>query len=85
MPVFDGVSSLRVSADIADGGRLTVRVLDGQKRVIAESAPLLSTVSDADVHWLDDSALSTIAPQKSRLQFAFADAIVYSFSLNLEG
>ncbi len=80
-PVFDGKASLRVSADIANGGKLVVRVLGEANQVLAESEPLTSTVSDADVRWLDDNALDGIRAKRARLQFAFHEATVYSFSL----
>jgi hypothetical protein len=84
-PVFDGKARLRVSADIADGGKLVVRVLDEEKQVLAESEPLASTVSDAVVRWLDDTALGAIGEKRARLQFAFQKATVYSFSLKVPG
>ncbi len=80
-PVFDGKAQLRVSADIADGGQLVVRVLGEEKQVLAESEPLVSTVSDADVRWRDNSALDAIKTKRARLQFAFQEATVYSFTL----
>ncbi|MCY3620473.1 MAG: hypothetical protein OXH68_02020 [Gammaproteobacteria bacterium] len=83
-PVLDANVGLRVSADIADGGKLVVRVLDGEQRVLAESEPLTTTVSDAQVRWLDDSALHASKPKTARLQFAFQDATVYSFSVGSE-
>ena len=79
-PVFDGTTGLRVSADIADGGRLVVRVLGDDKQVMAESRPLAGSVSDADVRWLDDSALDVVNG-RTRLEFAFEKATVYSFSV----
>ncbi|MYD97470.1 MAG: hypothetical protein F4X98_08805 [Gammaproteobacteria bacterium] len=79
-PVFDGTAGLRVSADIADGGRLVVRVLGDNRQVMAESQPLAGSVSDADVRWLDDSALDVVN-SRTRLQFAFEKATVYSFSV----
>lgn len=79
-PVFDGKAPLRVSADIAEGGSLVVRVLGEEKQVLAESHPLASTVSDADVRWLDDSALDAIRTRPARLRFAFQEATVFSFS-----
>ena len=78
-PIFDGKASLRVSADIANGGKLVVRVLGEEKQVLAESQSLASTVSDAEVRWLDDSALAAIRTKRARLQFAFEDATVFSF------
>lgn len=83
-PVFETNARLKVSADIADGGRLVVRVLDAQEQVLAESMPLTTTVSDAVVQWLDDTALDVSQPQMLRLQFALRDATVYSFSLGWE-
>ena len=79
-PVFDGGAPLRVSADIADGGNLVVRVLGDEEQVLAESQPLASTVSDAEVRWHDDSALDAIKTKRARLQFAFQEATVFSFS-----
>jgi len=78
-PVFNGKTRLRVSADIAEGGRLIVRVLDDEKRVLAEGRPLTST--DGDVRWLDDRALTAIEGEGARLQFTFEKATVYSFSV----
>ena len=80
-PIFDGKAPLRVSADIANGGKLVVRVLGEEKQLLAESQPLAGTVSDSDVRWLDDSALDAIKTQRARLQFTFQEATVYSFSV----
>ena len=80
-PILDGKAPLRVSADIAKGGSLVVRVLGEEKQVLAESHPLASKVSDAQVRWLDDSALDAIRTGRARLQFAFQEATVFSFSL----
>ena len=80
-PILDGKAPLRVSADIAKGGSLVVRVLGEEKQVLAESHPLASKVSDAQVRWLDDSALDAIRTGHARLQFAFQEATVFSFSL----
>lgn len=79
-PVFDGKLRLRASADIADRGQVVVRVLGDGGEVLAESEPLTTRVSDAEVRWLDESVLNAI-PSRSRLQFVFQDATVYSFSL----
>ena len=58
-----------------------MRVLGEEKQVLAESHPLASKVSDAQVRWLDDSALDAIRTGRARLQFAFQEATVFSFSL----
>ena len=80
-PVFDTKSTLRVSADIAHGGRLAVRVLGPDEQVLAESEPLTTTVTDGVVRWHDDGPLNASNPEGTRLQFAFQEATVYSFSL----
>lgn len=80
-PVFDGKAQLRVSADVANGGQLVVRVLGEENQVLAESETLTSTVSDADVQWLDNNALDAIKTKRARLEFVFQEATVYSFSL----
>jgi len=81
LPVFDGEVQLQVSADIADGGQLIVRVLGEEKQVVAEGEPLAGTVSDADVQCLNNTAPGAIGAERARLQFVFEKATVYSFSL----
>jgi hypothetical protein len=80
-PVFDGTSSLRVSADIANGGELVVRVLGDENQLLVESEPLTGTISDAKVRWRDEIAISEISANGARLQFLFKEATVYSFAL----
>ena len=58
-----------------------VRVLGEENQVLGESEPLVSTVSDGKVQWLDDSALDLIKTKRARLQFVFENATLYSFSL----
>ena len=77
-PLYDGKAPLRVTADIADGGKLVVRVLGQGSQVLAESQPVMGNVSDAEVRWFDDAA---IKGGWARLQFVFEDATVYSFSV----
>ena len=82
---FDANMPLRVSADISTGGKLVVRVLNGangEREVLAESRPFTTTVSDAVVQWPDESAPA--ASKATRIQFAFRDATVYSFSVGAE-
>ena len=78
--IFDGSAPLRISADIAGGGSLVVRVLGEKKQILAESQPLANAVSDAEVRWRNNSDLDAIKPRRSRLQFAFQEATVFSFS-----
>ena len=76
--VFDTQATLRVSADVAEGGELVVRIVDGEQQVLGESEPITATVSDGVVLWRDDRAPDGSA-RGARLQFAFQDATVYSF------
>ena len=76
---MNGSSSLKVSADIEAGGRLTVQALDASGQVIAESEALTESVTDAGVKWQDDSVLEGI--ETARLQFVFHGATVYSLAL----
>jgi hypothetical protein len=80
-PLFDAIAPLRVSADIANGGELVVRILSEEKQLIAESERLTGTISAEEVRWPDNRALDAIKTKRSRLQFAFKDATVYSFAL----
>lgn len=80
-PLFDGNATLRASVDIAKGGQLVVRVLGEGKRVLAESKPLVSTVSDTEVQWLSGGPLDSIATKQAQLQFVFQKATLYSFSI----
>ena len=84
-PIFNGRAPLQVSADIADGGKLVVRILGEENQVLAESQPLARTVSDARVRWLDESALDEIKTKRTRLQFKFQEATVYSFCVKDRG
>ena len=79
-PVQGDAGTLRVSADIAHGGEVVVRVLGPDEQVLAASRPLVHTVSDGIVGWLDDrTPIATEA--EYRLQFTFRKATVYSFSM----
>ena len=76
--VFDTQATLRVSADVAEGGELVVRIVDGEQQVLGESKPITATLSDGVVQWRDDSTPNGNT-KGARLQFAFQDATVYSF------
>ena len=58
-----------------------MRVLGDDNQVLAESEPLASAVSDADVRWRVSNALNAIEKKRAQLQFAIHEATVYSFSL----
>ena len=78
--VYDTGFPLRISADVADGGRVVVRVLGSDRLVVAESEPLMATGSDVLVRWRDDGAGTAAEAVRRRLQFMLEGATVYSFS-----
>ena len=79
--VVDPKYSLRVSADVAEGGKVVVRALGEDRCVQAESGPLRTTGSDTLVRWRDSGAWAGSDSGRARLQFAFERATLYSFSL----
>jgi len=80
-PVFTGTESLRVSADIANGGHLVVRVVGEDNQLLAESEPLTESATDEEIQWLEAVALDALNMRPARLRFEFKQATVYSFSL----
>ncbi|MYF27742.1 MAG: hypothetical protein F4029_05230 [Gammaproteobacteria bacterium] len=54
------------------------------EQVLAKSEPLTTSVSDADVQWLDDSAQDASRLNTPRLELALQDATLYSFSVGVE-
>ena len=82
--VFDARAELRISADVADGGKVVVRALGEDRVVLAESEPLMARESDVLVRWRDEGIHATSEARTARLQFAFERATVYSFSLGSE-
>lgn len=81
--VFDPKFPLRVSSDVAEGGKVVVRVLGQDRRVLAESEPLTTTGSDTLVRW-QNGARAASETGRARLQFAFEGATVYSFASGRE-
>lgn len=78
--VFDPKFLLRVSSDVAERGKVVVRVLGQGPRVLAESEPLMTTGTDTLVRWRDGGAPTAPETGRARLQFVFERATVYSFS-----
>jgi hypothetical protein len=76
----DGAASLRVSADVEDGGELVVSILDQDMQPLAESESMTGALSNAFVTWPDSSVLDAIGSEPVQLRFAFRDATVYAFT-----
>ena len=73
------VDALRITAD-AEGGSVTVSVLDPKGKTLARSRPVHGNVTGAAVTWEDPSALAGIGKAPVRLKFELARARLYSFS-----
>lgn len=79
--VIDTRLPLRISADVADGGKVVARAVGENRQVLAESEPLSTTGTDAHVQWLHASPRAKSERAMAQLQFVFQRATVYSFSL----
>jgi len=74
-------SRLRITAD-AQGGSITVAVLDEADNVLLTSRPVTTNVTDETVSWLADGApLKRLWGKKARLRFVIKRAKLYSFLL----
>ena len=80
--LFHTYDVLRVTADIQTGGELVVRALSEERQVLAESEPLTSSVTDAEVRWRDSTKLIAVKRDAIQIQFAFRRATIYSFSMS---
>jgi hypothetical protein len=76
-PVESPSGALRITAD-ANGGSVTVAVLDGSGSSLAESTPIKGDVTDVPVRWKKGDFRS-LAGKPSRLRFEIQHARVYSF------
>ena len=72
---------LRVTSDVADGGKVLVRILDRGRRMLAESEPLVTTGSDTLVRWPEGVPRTGSEDGDAHLQFVLDRATVYSFAL----
>lgn len=72
---------LRVSADVNKGGALTVSMLDEQNKVIAQSKPITSNVSNHRVDWSNGATMEGYVGRDVRLRFTFSKGTVYAFEL----
>ena len=80
VPVKSLGSELCISADIADGGNVSVTLMDENDTVLAESDAVTDTVTDAVLTWKDGFSLSSVDRESIKLKFEFQNAEIYSFS-----
>ena len=71
--------TLRLTADIAPSGSVTVTALHASSSAKAESAPILETVTDGEVRGLEGLAEEIESGESVRLRFDLRDAKLYSF------
>ena len=73
-------SELCISADVANGGNVSVTLMDENDTVLAESDAVTDTVTDAVLTWKDGFSLSSVDRESIKLKFEFQNAEIYSFS-----
>ena len=78
-PLANVSGDLRISAD-AQGGAVTVTVLDESGRNLAESSPISADVTDGLVRW-EKGSFASLVGRTLRLRFDIASARLYSFNL----
>ncbi len=71
---------LRLSADVSENGAVKVTILDKDNEALAESEPIVQTVTDAAVRWKEGFSLGTLMNNGIRLQFELENSKLYSFS-----
>lgn len=76
-PLIFPSPELCLTAD-AQGGAVTVAVLDAQGRIVTRSEPVVGNVTDAAVRWLDTAALVAQQGKPLRLQFQLDRARLYA-------
>jgi hypothetical protein len=79
-PLSPTGGTLRISADVEQGGSVKVSVLAERNEVLAKSEPLTGSRSDADISWPDGFSFDELGSESIQLRFEFTDATIYSFS-----
>jgi hypothetical protein len=74
-PIPYNGNSLRISADVLNGGSVKVQVLDEKGKVLGRSKTIKKTVSDGSLKFRQEIKSDSI-----RLQFELDNAKIYSFS-----
>jgi len=68
--------TLRITADVAEGGSIKVIALDKDGKIIASAEPVSTTVTDRSLKWQNELEAGSV-----RLRFELSNAKLYSFSL----
>jgi hypothetical protein len=72
-------SQMRITADV-HGGRITVTLRDSAGEVVATAEPVIETVTDQPLKWLNGFDLAGRKGSSLSATFAFASARLFSFS-----
>ena len=73
-------NTLRITADIQEGGSLGAALLDPTGTPIAELEPITQTATDTPVQWRQSPQFSDSSPRELRLRFTLDRAKLYAFS-----
>ena len=76
--IFDG-ETLGITADVPDGGSVSVAVLDEAGNQLATCEPIRGTVTDGRVKWKGVSGLVSLSSGQIRLRFELREAKLYGF------
>ena len=80
-PITNQKGALQLSADVQDDGWVTVRVIDNDDNILAESAALKQSATDTAISWLEDFSIEEHGAE-FRIKITFHNATVYSFSFD---
>ena len=79
-PITPADGTLRITADVEQGGFVKVSLLDERNELLAESGLMNGSMSDTKVAWTDGFSFDELADTSIQIQFEIQDATVYSFS-----
>ena len=78
-PVRCSGKSLRINADVVQGGELRVEVLGAERLSLAECKPTIFPATDAYVIWRTSADLTRLVGSDVQLRFELRGAKLYSF------
>ena len=76
--------SIGITADVYNGGSVSVEILDTEGNQRAISKPIGMTVTDAQVEWENSQNLTNLHRDPIRLKFQLRNAKLYAFQIGTE-
>jgi len=73
-------ATLRISADVREGGSVTLSIVDANGADLLQSKPITQTVTDGTVEWEGGTRSPATSADDIRLKFTLRNARLYSFS-----